>query len=155
MVEFVTFFPPIFPACCLYSKRKLTQSDLIELNHCKESYVYTCGGTIFPESHSLFSECSPEFLHSCEELVSPHYYSSRLQCALCCYCCGAYGDLIPISDEMKRSYQSVHPVCTMCSAEGKKYALEGLDMGKKGLQLKLMYNFFVFFIRLLVYTLLL
>ena len=42
-----------------------------------------------------------------------------------------YGDLIPISDEMKTSYQSVHPVCTMCSAEGKNVRTRGPRHGKK------------------------
>ena len=39
---------------------------------------------------------------------------------MCCYNCGVFGDLKPISDEMKRSFQSVHPICTNCSTQGKK-----------------------------------
>ena len=110
---------------CLYSKRKLSRSELAELNHCKEDYVYTCGGTIFPENHNLFSLCCPEQNQSCEETVSTHYYSSRLQREMCCYNCGVFGDLKPISDEMKRSFQSVHPICTDCSTQGKKERTRG------------------------------
>ena len=32
---------------CLYSKRKLIRSEQIELTHCKEEYMYTCGGQYF------------------------------------------------------------------------------------------------------------
>ena len=45
--------------------------------------------------------------------------------SLCCYVCGAFGDLCPVSDEMKRSYQSVHPVCNEYSATGKKERTRG------------------------------
>ena len=44
---------------------------------------------------------------------------------MCCYNCGVFGDLKPISDEMKRSFQSVHPICTNCSTRGKKERTRG------------------------------
>ena len=44
---------------------------------------------------------------------------------MCCYNCGVFGDLKPISDEMKRSFQSVHPICTNCSTQGKKERTRG------------------------------
>ena len=115
----------------LYSKKKLSRMEQIKLYHCKEDYVYTCGGTIFPDSHDLFSVCCPELLESCEELVSPHYYSCRLKCELCCYNCGVFGDLRPISDELKRSFQSVHPVCTECFSHGKKERTRGPKFARK------------------------
>ena len=59
------------------------------------------GGTIIPESHALFALCCPEIIQSCEELVSPHYYSCRLQGTF--FITGVFGDL------MKISFQSVHP----------------------------------------------
>ena len=71
-----------------------------------------------------YSLC-PEQNQSCEEIVSTHYYSSRLQREMCCYNCGIFGDLKPISDEMKRSFQSVHPICTDCSTQGKKERTRG------------------------------
>ena len=40
-------------------------------------------------------------------------------------CCGVFGDLKPISDEMKRSFQSVHPICTNCSTQGNKERTRG------------------------------
>ncbi len=89
---------------CVYSKRKLNQSEKIEFHRCKEDYMYTCGGTMLPENSDLFSICCPEILQSCEEVVSPHYYSSRLQCDMCCHVCGAFGDLRPISEELQRSF---------------------------------------------------
>ena len=110
---------------CFYSARKLSRSEQTELNHCKEEYIYTCGGTVIPESHNLFSLCSPEIIQDCEETVSPHYYSCHLQCVLCCYNCGAFGDLIPIPDDVKRNFQSVHPICTECKAQGKKERTRG------------------------------
>ena len=44
---------------------------------------------------------------------------------MCCYNCGVFGDLKPISDEMKRSFQSIHPICTDCSTQGKKERTRG------------------------------
>lgn len=110
---------------CFYSSRKLSRSEQIELHQCKEDYLYTCGGTVIPDDHSLFSVCSSEIIQNCEEPVSPHYFSCRLQCVLCCYSCGAFADLVPIPDEMKKGFQSVHPICTECKAQGKKERTRG------------------------------
>ena len=80
---------------------------------------------MIPKSHNLFYLCSPEIIQDCEETVSPHYYSCRLQCVLCCYNRGAFGDLIPIPDDVKRNFQSVHPIYTECKAQGKKERTRG------------------------------
>ena len=61
------------------------------------------GGTIIPESHALFALCCPEIIQSCEELVSPHYYSCRLQGTF--FITGVFGDL------MKISFQSAISSC--------------------------------------------
>lgn len=117
---------------CLYAKRKLSRSEHAEVQRCKEEYFYSCGGTIFPETSELAPLCCPELVQGCEECICPHYYSSRLQCTPCCYSCGAFGELRPISSEMKRNFQTVHPVCTDCSACGKSERTRGPRIaGKK------------------------
>ena len=104
----------------------------------KEDYVYTGGGTIVPENHNLFSVCCPEQNQSCEEIVSTHYYSSRLQCEMCCYNCGVFGDLKPISDEAFRA------ICTDCSTQGKKEHTRGPKFAgtkRTAILLKQIFNF--------------
>lgn len=49
---------------CFDSARKLSRSEQIELHHCKEDYMYTCGGTVIPDNHNLASLCSPEIIQN-------------------------------------------------------------------------------------------
>ena len=85
---------------CMYLKRKLTKVEFNKLVVYKEDYLYNCGGTILPEAdEDINSLCAHEILDGCSDNISPHYY------------CGSYGDLRSISDDMKRKFQTVHPVC--------------------------------------------
>ena len=110
---------------CVYSSRKLTNVEQAELQRHKEDYLYSCGGTVIPESSGIVALCCTEFLDGCSEVVSPHYFAARLANTPCCYHCGAFGDLHPITEEKKRSYQTVHHVCTHCHSTGIKERTRG------------------------------
>ena len=73
----------------------------------------------------MFSVCCPVTLDSCEELFSPHYYySCYLKCNSVATTVG-FLDLRLISDELKKGFQNVHPVCTECFSNGKKECTRG------------------------------
>ena len=110
---------------CVYSSKRLTHAQYAQLQCYKEEFLYSCGGSIIPEESSLAMLCCTELISGCHENITPNYYASRLTNPPCCYVCGAFGDLCPVSDEMKRSYQSVHPVCNEYSATGKKERTRG------------------------------
>ena len=58
---------------------------------------------------------------------------------MCCYNCGVFGDLKPISDEMKRSFQSVHPInfVLIVQLKGRRNVLGDLNLlVEKGLLLQ-------------------
>ena len=95
---------------CVYSQRKLTKVEYTELQCCKEEYLYTCDGKIILETSELVTLCCPEMIGGCRDAVSPHYFAARLHNYPCCHHCGAFGDLCPITAEMKRSYQN----CASC-----------------------------------------
>lgn len=82
---------------------------------------YNAPGKQCPLSHML-----PRAVAELWECSKPALLSSRLQSVKsCCHICGALGDIKPISDELKRSFQTVHPICTNCSAHGKKESTRG------------------------------
>ena len=110
---------------CVYSKKKLSKNEHSQLQILKQDYFYCCGGTIFPENSDIKSLCCIELLTSCNEDVSPHYFAAKFNNSICCYHCGAYGDLRTISEEMRRRYQTVHPVCNECYAIGFKERTRG------------------------------
>ena len=110
---------------CVYSSKRLTHAQYAQLQCYKEEFLYSCGGSIIPEESSLATLCCTELISGCHENITPNYYASRLTNPPCCYVCGAFGDLCPVLDEMKHSYQSVHPVCNECSATGKKERTRG------------------------------
>ena len=109
----------------LYSSKQLTHSEYAQLQCYKEEFLYSCGGSVIPEESSLATLCCTELISGCHVNITPNYYASRLTNPPCCYVCGAFGDLRSVSDEMKRSYQSVHPVCNECFAAGKKARTRG------------------------------
>ena len=109
---------------CLYSKRKLTREEFNKLKTYEEEFLYSYGGTIIPETDTdITSLCAHEILDSCSDNISPHYYAPRLKNIHCCML--SYAALRSISDEMKRSFQTIHPVCTECYAAGIKERTRG------------------------------
>ena len=68
---------------CVYLSRKLTNVEQAELQHHKD-YLYSCGGTVIPESSRIVALSCTEFLDGCSEVISPHYFATRLANTPCC-----------------------------------------------------------------------
>lgn len=103
---------------CVYSIRRLTQEEFQSLAQLKEDVLYVCGGTLFPETSDLSQLCCVEPNINCNSTISVHYFSCRKKFDLCCYSCGSFGDLVPIEDERRRKFQTIHPVCSDCKENG-------------------------------------
>ncbi|XP_070547345.1 uncharacterized protein [Ptychodera flava] len=102
---------------CVYSPKKLVEAERQSLEQILDTIDYTCGTSAIPESHKLHKVCLFENV-TCGNSITPHYYSSRLKFPLVCHVCGTPDDLVPIQDDWKESYQSIHPVCHQCKSIG-------------------------------------
>lgn len=69
----------------------------------KEECVYTCGGILVPEVHELYGTVFVQPKVTCAAPVVAH--------------CGDE-DIFPISDELKKNFQSVLPVCNSSKRNG-------------------------------------
>ena len=111
---------------CVYSAKVPTKEQFLEFRQCKEDNMYVCGMTVIPPENNL-SEIIFFFEHgiNCDKEISPHYYSARQKFPPVCYHCGVMADLVPISEDLRRQYQSIHPLCTECQDDGKKKRTRG------------------------------
>ena len=101
---------------CVYSSRKLTNVEQAELQRYKEDYLYSCGGMIIPKSSRIVGLSCTEFLDGCSEVISPHYFATRLTNTPCCYHYGAVGDLNPITKERSRAIKQCIQFATTATA---------------------------------------
>ena len=98
---------------CIYAAKKIDHDQKIELNELKEIAEFTCGGILIPSDSILFNSIIVQPAVTCAAPVVSHYHSSRLGLPPVCHSCGTT-HIIPISNELKRKFQSVHPVCGEC-----------------------------------------
>ena len=89
---------------CIYSIRRLKQDEFQMLGSVKEDILYVCGSVLFVETTALANICCVEPNVNCNSEISHHYFSCRKKFQECCYICGSFGDLIPISDERRRQF---------------------------------------------------
>ena len=105
---------------CVYSVRRLTQEQFQCLARLKQDILYVCGGP-----SELSDVCCVEPNITCNSIISVHYFSCRKKFQTCCHVCGCFGDLVPITDEMRRQFQTIHPVCVECKQTGKTERTRG------------------------------
>lgn len=113
---------------CIYGIRKLTPAEFQQVACAKEDTLYVCGSPLFVDTSELTKICCVEPNVNCNSNMSNHYYSTRKKFQVCCYSCGSFGDLVPIPDETRRRFQSIHPVCTECKESGKSERTRGPRM---------------------------
>ncbi len=118
---------------CIYGIRRLTPAEFQLLGRVKEDVLYVCGSTLFDFTSELAKICCVELNVNCNSDMSSHYYSCKKKFQVCCYVCGCFGDLVPITDERRRQFQSIHPICTECRQMEKMNVLVvHALLGKKG-----------------------
>lgn len=83
----------------------------------KEECVYTCGGILVPEDHELYGTVFVQPKVTCAAPVVAHYFVARSTFESVCFHCGDE-DIFPISDELKKNFQSVLPVCNSSKRNG-------------------------------------
>ena len=122
---------------CVYSKKKLSATEQAKLTDVKNSWVYTCGSTLFPPSsmfHSTIVVCQNI---TCSSPMETYYFSTTMaHFPPVCYWCGAIEDALVKDDqyyELTRNYQTVYAICFFCKAEGKSPTVATHLMRRKDL----------------------
>lgn len=115
---------------CIYAAKKLTTDQQVGLEQLKEDVIYSCGGILIPEDHHLYDSILVQPNITCAAPVCSHYYSSRVSFPAVCYNCGS-AELHEISNDLKMSYQTVHPICVFCKSENIKERTRGAKKVKK------------------------
>lgn len=96
---------------------KLTRQEEIEITAVKESRVYTCGSSLFPEHDGIVSR---EAL-VCTSPIEQQYYSAVLvHLPPVCYYCGLGEESFVNNEELKKAYATVHPIFFVCLSNRKK-----------------------------------
>ena len=106
---------------CLYSHTRLSSEVLSEVECIRESCLYTCGASLFPEDALIRSVVVRQPI-VCGSPIEYQYYSSVLvHFPPVCYFCGIGEESLVNDDEikeLKKSY-AVYPVCFLCKGDGK------------------------------------
>ena len=109
---------------CVYSHSKPSATVLLAIKRIKESKVYTCGGSLFPEASPCLDTVVVREALVCNSPIEVQYYKSTLVSfpGICYYCGMGAETLIDDSEiqELRESYATVLPICFLCKSEGKK-----------------------------------
>lgn len=101
----------------IYSAKKLIVDQKRHLEVLKEECVYTRSGILVPEDHELFGTVFVQPNVTCSApVVSPYFVARSTFKSVCFHC--EDEDIFPISDKLKKNFQSVHPVCNSCKRNG-------------------------------------
>ena len=100
----------------VYAKNKLTDRQLVQLAMVLSQYDFTCGSPAVPPSHTLFGKIFTKINLTCESKIENAYYSSHIGRPDICVHCG--GQDAVIDPEQKKSYKTVHPLCSECKKAG-------------------------------------
>ena len=109
---------------CIFSRGKLTFTEMIYVQDVKDSCLFTCGSCLFPPTSELTSVIVVRQNSSCSLPVEAQYYSAKLvSFPPVCYYCGLPEQSLVNDDEivaLKQQYAVVRPICFFCKAEGKQ-----------------------------------
>ena len=95
-----------------------------EVECIRESHLYTCGASLFPEDAAPVKSVVVQQVIVCSSLIECQYYSSVLVSfpSVCCFC--GMGEESLVNDdemkELKQSYAVVYPISFLCKGDGKK-----------------------------------
>ena len=104
----------------VYSKKKLDNCQRLLLAKTISSYEYSCGAFLFPPSEKRKTAqtlCIRPNLQ-CTKPIEVTYYGSEIGIADKCSHCASNGGIV--DQELKKSYQTVIPICKQCLQERKE-----------------------------------
>ena len=113
---------------CVYSASKFSFDERVQVQWIKDEGMYTCGISLFPDSHSLRHSIVVREALKCSSLVESSYYSSPRVCfESCCVYCGTCDDLVDDEDmrETRKRFHTVRPICDPCKSNGKTLVTRG------------------------------
>ena len=98
----------------MYSHTRLSSEVLSEVECIRESHLYTCSASLFPEDAALVNSVVVRQAIVCSSPIEAQYYSSVLvSFPSVCYFCGMGEESLVNDDEMKelkQSYAVVYPI---------------------------------------------
>ena len=99
---------------CIFTV-KLTPSEALQIEHIKESKLFTCGSPLFPEESSVSNTVVAREAVTCAAPIEFQYYNSVLvRFPPVCYHCGLGEENLIDDDEIKElctMYATVLPIC--------------------------------------------
>ena len=108
---------------CVYSRTKLSVTEQAKLTDVKESWLYTCGSSLFPPSSEFHGTIIARQSITCASPIETSYFSATLvHFPPVCYWCGGQEETLVKDDEyghLSAHFQTVHAICFLCKAEGK------------------------------------
>ncbi|XP_045170159.2 uncharacterized protein LOC123532688 [Mercenaria mercenaria] len=120
----------------VYCRHRLSAEQSRQIMTLQDSVSFTCGSSLFPESHPLHDEIFVREGLNCQTDIETTYYSAVTQKfqPICFFC----GDPNILGNEeeplatLKTQYSTVRPICRGCLESGKEPAVRNaLKMKKK------------------------
>ncbi len=109
---------------CVYSARKLGQSEKQLLEVRTQEKTFTCGCALFPPSSALVDTVLSKQNIGCIDPIETQYYSATLvSFPPLCYYCGACEESLVEDDlmhQLRTEYAVVRPICSLCKSSGKQ-----------------------------------
>jgi hypothetical protein len=100
----------------LFSVAVLKDAEKVTIKAHTEEIDYVCGQPLFIEEHVMQETVVVKEGLTCQTPVQPVYYSSGYQ-AVCAFCGEKDSDEMVENEEiadLKRNFQTVHPICYQC-----------------------------------------
>ena len=124
----------VIPCCdcskprCVFAATKPSYGENIQVQRVKDEGMYSCGVSLFPDTHPLRHSVVVREALKCSSLVEIAYYSSPRVCfEACCIYCGTSHDFLDNDEikEVRKRYHTVRPIYAQCKSRGKSLVTRG------------------------------
>ncbi|CAG8727542.1 10673_t:CDS:1, partial [Cetraspora pellucida] len=105
--------------------KSLTNEEQDDYQQALESYMYSCGTSIFPDDHYLKEVVFVRTRISCDSLIEILYYSSYKSGNYpICYYCEERKELVTPPQSLREHFKQIYPLCEVCR-KNKKFYMKG------------------------------
>ena len=99
---------------CIYANHELTSRQETKLVTVISEDQYTCGAPLIEPGDAFYRVTQCRLNITCGDPIEMSYYSSKFCREICCYC-GEPGER---SEEKRKCFKTVLPVCSVCKSKG-------------------------------------
>lgn len=104
---------------CVFSNRKLSEGQTVQLQKLIEEYSYYCGAELAAESHQLHGVVTTRLGLTCETHIEWLYFSARQKFPRLCYACGVEVPL-EVPEDVAEKYRG----CSLSLSAVQRYWLQ-------------------------------